>query len=103
MAAAAPPHLDEVIGIGDSGLDQVIDAGENVEVGVLEVVPDHIAGECITVARTSAVIGMQDGIPLGSQYRHIVLTPAEPELVRGLGPAMRLDHEWVAVTSLISQ
>ena len=97
VSAAAPAHLDHVIGIGNSGLDQIIDTRQHIEMRVLKIVPDHVAQKRIAVAGASAIVGLQDGVALGGEHRHIILGSAEAELVGRLRTTVRLNGERIAL------
>jgi hypothetical protein len=64
VAAGAPSHFHHAIGIGDAAADQLVDAGHDVEVRVLEIVSDHVAQERVAIAGAAAVVRLQADVAL---------------------------------------
>jgi hypothetical protein len=89
VAAAAPSGLHQTIRIGDAAPDDVVHAGHDVEVRVLEVVPDHVALEGVAVAGAATVVRLEHGVSFAGEHLQRVRRVADPVLVRGLRPAVR--------------
>ena len=95
MAAGTPTHQHQPIRIGDPALNQRVDAGDDVEGHVLEVVTDDIAKELVAVPGAAAIIWPQHQIAFCCQHRNVIHheTRARTELVRFKGPAVHLHDD----------
>ena len=72
-----------------------VDAGQHVEVHVLEIAADDVAIEGVAVAGAAAIVRAQHGVALRRQHRKVVEQQAGPgaELVRLLRPAVHLHDQ----------
>ena len=79
--------------------DHRVHAGHHVLVGLVEVVPHHVAQEVVAVAGAAPIVGLEHGVAERGEHRHVVgRAPRAAELVARRGPAVRLHHEWVALS-----
>ena len=91
-APALSPHHREPVGVGDALLDQRVDAGQDIEVRMVEEAADHVAIERVAVADAPAVVRPQHGEPARGQHLHVIqLQAPEAEPVGVPGPAVNLD------------
>ena len=62
--------------------DEVIDAGHHVEVGLVEVVSDHVAEKFVAVSPGAAVVGLEDHPAAVGEHLDVGSSAAEAETVR---------------------